>query len=253
MRNNAQSLKSSSFSSASVDPGTITRASLGAVAAVASGLLSQFKKDRSSAWSLLTSLSPRRILVSSPTSASSLQSCSGIFLSVSSASKDEADAALRYRAPEVSSQPNAPIPSTQALIDSAAVFTLGLILLDAVTSEAPFASDSAQTAHSRIEQGELPPLRYVSDSRIRSLLSRFLSLSPSERPSLSDARSLLLDTLSQLKRNVANGDQEDEEDEEDEEDDEEQDSDDYEDNEEQTEPSEPEEEPESESDYSEDA
>ncbi|KAK2947541.1 hypothetical protein BLNAU_17507 [Blattamonas nauphoetae] len=71
------------------------------------------------------------------------------------------------------------------------VFRLGLVLWEMETEQVPFAEQDAVNASRQIKAGVMPLIHNWEDAELASLVSECLSLSPDDRPSLSDVKSRL--------------------------------------------------------------
>ncbi|KAK2952893.1 hypothetical protein BLNAU_12214 [Blattamonas nauphoetae] len=98
-----------------------------------------------------------------------------------SAAKSETTEGQRWRAPEASRSNVEKID-----IESALVFSLGLVLWEVWTGEVPWKEMDEANAARQNEGGVQPNLKLVLDTSIRELISRCLSFDPKERPSLQD-------------------------------------------------------------------
>ncbi|KAK2949348.1 hypothetical protein BLNAU_15728 [Blattamonas nauphoetae] len=100
----------------------------------------------------------------------------------------------RWRAPEVSRSNVEKID-----VESALVFSLGLVLWEVWTGEVPWKEMDEANACRQNEGGVQSNLKLVLDTSIRELISRCLSFDPKERPSLQD----VLDGLGDSEDKVA--------------------------------------------------
>ncbi|KAK2947806.1 hypothetical protein BLNAU_17226 [Blattamonas nauphoetae] len=87
----------------------------------------------------------------------------------------------RWRAPEVSRSNVEKID-----VESALVFSLGLVLWEVWTGEVPWKEMDEANACRQNEGGIQPNLKLVLDPSIRELISKCLSFDPKDRPSLQD-------------------------------------------------------------------
>ncbi|KAK2945732.1 hypothetical protein BLNAU_19345 [Blattamonas nauphoetae] len=87
----------------------------------------------------------------------------------------------RWRAPEASRSNVEKID-----VESALVFSLGLVLWEVWTGEVPWKEMDEANAGRQNEGGIQPNLKLVLDTLIRELISKCLSFDPKERPSLKD-------------------------------------------------------------------
>ncbi|KAK2948633.1 hypothetical protein BLNAU_16452 [Blattamonas nauphoetae] len=87
----------------------------------------------------------------------------------------------RWRAPEASR-----LTVEKIDVESALVFSLGLVLWEVWTGEVPWKEMDEANACRQNEGGIQPNLKLVLDTSIRELISKCLSFDPKERPSLQD-------------------------------------------------------------------
>ncbi|KAK2960300.1 hypothetical protein BLNAU_4853 [Blattamonas nauphoetae] len=70
------------------------------------------------------------------------------------------------------------------------IIRLGLVLWEMETEQVPFAEQDAVTASRQIKAGVMPLIHNWEDAELASLVSEYLSLSPDDRPPLSDVKYL---------------------------------------------------------------
>ncbi|KAK2945725.1 hypothetical protein BLNAU_19338 [Blattamonas nauphoetae] len=98
-----------------------------------------------------------------------------------SAVKSETAEGQRWRAPEVSR-----LDGEKIDVESALVFSLGLVLWEVWTGEVPWKEMDDANACRQNEGGVIPNMKQVLDPEIRKLITKCLALDPKERPSLQD-------------------------------------------------------------------
>ncbi|KAK2955641.1 hypothetical protein BLNAU_9331 [Blattamonas nauphoetae] len=96
-----------------------------------------------------------------------------------SAVKSEAVEGQRWRAPEVCRSIGEKID-----VESALVFSLGMVLWEVWTEEVPWKEMDEANAGRQNEAGLTPNMKLVLDAEIRELITKCLSLDPKDRPSL---------------------------------------------------------------------
>ncbi|KAK2953657.1 hypothetical protein BLNAU_11378 [Blattamonas nauphoetae] len=101
-----------------------------------------------------------------------------------SAVKNMADEGQRWRAPELSRMNEEKID-----VESALVFSLGMVLWEVWTEEVPWKEMDEANAARQNEGGVTPNLKLVLDTDIRELITKCLSFDPKNRPSLKDVLS----------------------------------------------------------------
>ena len=87
--------------------------------------------------------------------------------------------------------------------EKAIVFTLGLILVECLTMEAPFCLDVDEVAHQRVCDGEIPSLDMIYDEQESSVVQTILTTDPQTRPSLHTIQLLLHSLLTSDESNTS--------------------------------------------------
>ena len=173
-------------------------ASLSTVAAVAACLHNLFQRKAPEAEHIAISLCPQTILLRSPEpSLDELKEREGIFLSLEAADTEKRGNILRYMAPELRDFDSAQALTTEAR-RQAAVFSLGLILVDCLSLEAPFCMDEDSQAHKRIRNGEIPSLEGIDNVEHVSFIKDLLRFDPKDRPTLWRVAPLMYATIQNI-------------------------------------------------------
>ena len=144
-------------------------------------------------WSIIFSISPSRILLSTPLPSSrDIHRGSGFFLSLEGQTEEEKENAVRYLAPELEKVDDDSIEKLGRQERSkAGVFALGMILYECITGEAPFSMEVADKAHWKIRQKQLPSYEDIDDNKLVDLLKRFVCSDPATRPDMKSAIELM--------------------------------------------------------------
>ena len=139
-------------------------------------------------WSLLFSLDPSHILLSTPLpSSQDIRNGTGIFLLAEAQTEEEKENALRYLAPEIEKVDDRVEKMETLERSKAGVFALGMILYECLTGEAPFSMEVADKAHWKIRQKQLPPFEDIDNDELVDALKKLLCSDPSMRPDLRSA------------------------------------------------------------------
>lgn len=168
---------------------------VGATVSVMECASAMVRKNVDNVWNILLSLSPSRILLSSPLPpADRMEVGYGVFINLGDSTDEEKSLALRYLAPELGNGDE--LSGLRAAEkEKAVVFALGLVMWEVMTGEAPFTSEVDVMAHKKIQKGELPSLEEIDDEEIRDVVKRMLLRNPAKRPTLMNAAKMLRERL----------------------------------------------------------
>ena len=159
-------------------------------------LLELLQRRSARVWSILFSLSPHLILLSHPLpSHTDLKEGRGIYLSLEEQTLEERESAQRYLPPEIEKLDESILGEmNNSEREKAGVFSLGMILYESVTGEAPFAGETSEIAHWNVTRHQKLPLGVEWEGGEDALTSMVES-SAEKRADLKAAREILLSLI----------------------------------------------------------